>query len=205
MKYQTTPLFSIPLFYANIGTVDPVTMAWIENLDYPDEAAGHDHTSDKYVLNNEKLANLKEQIQNACNVFVKDELKVNDDVEFEMQNSWINRHSANEQNTLHWHSNAMISGVYYIQNEPGAGDIVFQKSHLYYNLFHDTVRVSFKEPTQYNTNEFYISPKSGDLVMFPSHLEHMVTPNLTTTPRYSLAFNFFARGTVGGGTSELKL
>jgi len=41
--------------------------------------------------------------------------------------------------------------------------------------------------------------------MFPSHLEHMVTPNLTTTPRYSLAFNFFARGTVGGGTSELKL
>ena len=112
---------------------------------------------------------------------------------------------ANEQNTLHWHSNAMISGVYYIQNEPGAGDIVFQKSHLYYNLFHDTVRVSFKEPTQYNTNEFYISPKSGDLVMFPSHLEHMVTPNLTTTPRYSLAFNFFARGTVGGGTSELKL
>ena len=45
MKYQTTPLFSIPLFYANIGTVDPVTMAWIEKLDYPDEAAGHDHTA----------------------------------------------------------------------------------------------------------------------------------------------------------------
>ena len=60
-------------------------------------------------------------------MFVKDELKVTDDVEFELQNSWINRHSANEQNTLHWHSNAMISGVYYIQNEPGAGDIVFQK------------------------------------------------------------------------------
>ena len=69
-------------------------------------------------MNNTKLANLKDQIQNACNVFVKDELKVTDDVEFELQNSWINRHSANEQNTLHWHSNAMISGVYYIQNEP---------------------------------------------------------------------------------------
>ena len=41
MKYQTTPLFSIPLFYANLGTIDPLTMAWIEKLDYPDEAAGH--------------------------------------------------------------------------------------------------------------------------------------------------------------------
>ncbi len=59
MKYQTTPLFAIPLFYSNIGTVDPITMKWIENLDYPDEAAGHDHTDDKYILNNPKLSNLK--------------------------------------------------------------------------------------------------------------------------------------------------
>ena len=81
MKYQTTPLFSIPLFYANIGCVDPVTMKWIENLDYPDEAAGHDHTSDKYVLNGVKLEWLKGQIQEACNIFVSEELKVNDDVE----------------------------------------------------------------------------------------------------------------------------
>ena len=205
MKYQTTPLFAIPLFYSNIGTVDPITMKWIENLDYPDEAAGHDHTDDKYILNNPKLSNLKKQIQEACNVFVKDELQVNEDVEFEMQNSWINRHAKDEQNTLHWHSNAMLSGVYYIQNEPGAGDIVFHKSHLYYNLFHDTVRVSFKNHNQWNTPGFTISPKSGDIVIFPSHLEHQVTPNQTTTPRYSLAFNFFARGTVGGGTSELKL
>ena len=205
MKYQTTPLFAIPLFYTNIGTVDPTTMAWIERLEYPDEAAGHEHTEDKYILNQPKLAGLKTQIQKACNVFVKEELKVNDDVTFELQNSWINKHSKDESNSLHRHSNAMLSGVYYIQNEPGAGDIVFQKSHLYTNLFHDTVRVSYSEPAQYNTGEFYITPRSGDIVMFPSHLEHQVTPNLTTTPRYSLAFNFFARGTVGGGTSELKI
>ena len=72
MKYQTTPLFSIPLFYANIGSVNAETMTWIENLDYPDEAAGHDHTSDKYILNSPQLSSLKEQIQNACNVFTKD-------------------------------------------------------------------------------------------------------------------------------------
>mgnify|MGYP003325112530 CR=1 FL=1 len=131
MKYQTTPLFSIPLFYANIGTVDPTTMAWVEKLEYPDEAAGHEHTADKYILNKPKLSGLKTQIQEACNVFVKEELKVNDDVVFELQNSWINKHSKDESNSLHWHSNAMLSGVYYIQNEPDAGDIVFNKSHLY--------------------------------------------------------------------------
>ena len=202
MKYQTTPLFHLVLCKHRNSRSD--TMSWIEKLDYPDEAAGHDHTSDKYVLNNTKLTSLKDQIQNACNVFVKEELKVTDDVEFELQNSWINRHSANEQNTLHWHSNAMISGVYYIQNEPNAGDIVFQKSHLYYNLFHDTVRVSSQESHNIIQTNFTYH-QVGDLVMFPSHLEHMVTPINISTSRYSLAFNFFARGTVGGGTSELKI
>ena len=205
MKYSVTPLFSIPLFYANLGPLNFITKKYIQSLNYPDEAAGHDHTADKYVLAHPQLKTLAKQIDDAVKTFVKKELKVNDDVEFELQNSWANRHGKNEHNTLHWHSNAMLSGVYYVDSQQNAGDIVFQKSHLYTNLFHDTVRVSYTETNEYNTSEFFITPKEGDIVLFPSHLEHMVTPNQTDTPRYSLAFNYFARGTVGAGTSELKI
>ena len=204
MNYSVTPLFPIPLFYTNIGPLDAIEKSYVVNLEYPDEAAGHDHTADKHILDLPKFANLKDRILNAVYEMIEKEIQPKD-VHFELQNSWINRHGKGESNTLHWHSNAMLSGVYYIENEPDAGDIVFQRSHLYYNLFHDTVKVSFNEPTMYNTNEFFITPKAGDLILFPSHLEHMVTPNQTDAPRYSLAFNLFARGTVGGGTSELKL
>ena len=99
----------------------------------------------------------------------------------------------------------MISGVYYIQSNDTSGDIVFNKSHLYTNLFTDTVRVSYSDTSMYTTSEFFITPEPGDVVMFPSHLEHRVLENLSNMPRYSLAFNFFARGTVGGGTCGLKI
>ncbi|MDC0002479.1 TIGR02466 family protein [bacterium] len=205
MKYQTTPLFPIPLFLAKIDVLDSAKIKWLESMEMPPEAYAHDHTADKYILNQPRLAKLKAQIQEACNVFVKDELKVTDEVEFVLENSWLNRHTQGQHSVSHWHSNAMISGVYYIQTNDTSGDIVFNKSHLYTNLFTDTVRVSYSDTSMYTTSEFFITPEPGDVVMFPSHLEHRVLENDSNMPRYSLAFNFFARGTVGGGTSELKI
>jgi len=115
MKHQVTQLFSIPLFYANIGELDKITKTFVKAMDYPDEAAGHDHTKDKTVLSLPKLHSLSQQIDDAVQYFIKDVLAVNDDVEFKLENSWINKHSKGEYNTLHWHSNAMLSGVYYIE------------------------------------------------------------------------------------------
>ena len=207
MQYVTTPMWSVPLFKTNIGKPDPITMAWIKNLEYPHEASGHDHTEDKYILDRPKLKKLKAKLKEVCDFFVHQEMGVKENVDFEIQNSWINRHQQGEHNTLHWHSNAMLSAVYYIQNEPNAGQIMFKRSHLHYNLFHDTVRVDFKDEVQnqYNLDLFAVEPVSGDLVIFPSHVEHMVTHNETNTERYSLAFNLFARGHVGAGTSQIKL
>ena len=207
MQYVTTPMWSVPLFKTNIGKPDPITMAWIKNLEYPHEASGHDHTEDKYILDRPKLKIIKAILKEVCDFFVHQEMGVKENVDFEIQNSWINRHQQGEHNTLHWHSNAMLSAVYYIQNEPNAGQIMFKRSHLHYNLFHDTVRVDFKDEVQnqYNLDLFAVEPVSGDLVIFPSHVEHMVTHNETNTERYSLAFNLFARGHVGAGTSQIKL
>ena len=108
---------------------------------------------------------------------------------------------------MHWHSNAMLSGVYYIQNEKDAGEIYFKKAHGYHNLFPDVINVDFKTEiaNQYNLETFALQPTAGDLIIFPSHVEHMVTQNITHSERFSLAFNLFARGTLGGGTSQVKI
>lgn len=207
MQYKLTPLFSVPLYHKKIGAPDPMTLAWMRNLDYPHEAAGHDHTADKYILEHKKLSKLKQLIKSETDYFVHEILGVQDDLDFEIQNSWINKHVKGQDNSVHWHSNAMLSGVYYPLANPNDGDILFKRSHTYYNLFYDTVRVEFKEGynNQFNTDLYNITPVSGDLIIFPSHLEHMVVPNENDSERYSLAFNLFARGTVGAGTSELKI
>ena len=69
---------------------------------------------------------LAKQIDDAVQHFVHEVLQVNDNVKFRPENSWVNRHAKGEHNTLHWHSNAMLSGVYYVDSAEGAGDIVFQ-------------------------------------------------------------------------------
>jgi len=205
MNHNLIQLFSIPLFYSNVGELDIQTKQLVKAMDYPDEAAGHDHTQNKYILDLPEMSSISQKIDNAVQYFIQDVLEVDNEVGFKLENSWINRHSKGEFNTLHWHSNSMLSGVYYIDSAEGAGDIVFQKSHLWNNLFHDTVRVKYKNQNMLNADQFFIQPNAGDIVLFPSHLEHQVTPNLTDTPRYSLAFNYFPRGKVGEGTSELRL
>lgn len=205
---NVTPLFSIPLAQVNIGPLDPITEAYVKNLEYPHEAAGHDHTDNKYILNQPQMKNLKDCIQEQLNYFAHEVLATIDDYNWEIQNSWCNRHGNGEYNTRHWHSNAMISGVYYIDCDSNTGNIVFSKSKGYHNLFTDTVRPDFKNSEEYyntfNTESYSICPKRGDLIMFPSHLEHEVMPNLSkSTIRYSIAFNAWCRGTVGDGTSRI--
>jgi len=207
IDYTVTPMFSTPIFHTNIGEPDPISLAWIKNLEYPHEASGHDHTDDKYILNRSQMKNLRSKLKSVTDYWIHDVLGVQDDIDYAIENSWVNRHRKGEMNTIHWHSNAVMSCVYYPQTPPNSGAIIWKRSHMYYNLFHDTLRPEFKEThsNQFNTDVHIVEPKSGDLVMFPSQLEHVVTPSETDEERYSLAFNLFPRGTFGAGTSSVTV
>jgi len=207
IDYTVTPMFSTPIFHTNIGAPDPITLNWIKKLDYPHEASGHDHTEDKYILDRPQMKNLKAKLKSVTDYWIHEVLGVQDDLNYNITNSWINRHRKGEMNTIHWHSNAVMSCVYYPQTPPNSGAIIWKRSHMYYNLFHDTLRPEFKDThsNQFNTDIHVVEPVSGDLVMFPSQLEHVVPPSDSNEERYSLAFNLFPRGTFGAGTSSVTV
>jgi len=207
IDYTVTPMFSTPIFRTNIGAPDPITLNWIKKLDYPHEASGHDHTEDKYILDRPQMKNLKAKLKSVTDYWIHEVLGVQDDLNYNITNSWINRHRKGEMNTIHWHSNAVMSCVYYPQTPPNSGAIIWKRSHMYYNLFHDTLRPEFKDThsNQFNTDIHVVEPVSGDLVMFPSQLEHVVPPSDSNEERYSLAFNLFPRGTFGAGTSSVTV
>ena len=207
IDYNVTPMFSTPIFHTNIGAPDPITLNWIKKLDYPHEASGHDHTEDKYILDRPQMKNLKAKLKSVTDYWIHEVLGVQDDLNYNITNSWINRHRKGEMNTIHWHSNAVMSCVYYPQTPPNSGAIIWKRSHMYYNLFHDTLRPEFKDThsNQFNTDIHVVEPVSGDLVMFPSQLEHVVPPSDSDEERYSLAFNLFPRGTFGAGTSSVTV
>jgi len=101
----------------------------------------------------------------------------------------------------------MISGVYYIESDETSSPIIFNKPYFFTNLFHETIKPTFKNKNnnQYNLDYYGFKPKTGDLYLFPSWLEHTVPPQEIDKERWSLAFNCFARGKLGSGTKQLQL
>jgi len=108
-------------------------------------------------------------------------------------NGWVNVNPPGGYNSPHQHSDAHLSGVYYVDvpksKSDSGGAIEFLSPHpvrilstlVRSPLFSDRVR---------------IQPSAGDLIIFPSQLLHWVHPNDSGKPRVTVAFNatFRAKG-----------
>lgn len=211
MQYQITPLFSVPLYKTNIGTMDPIEKSWVMNLNFPSQSVGLYNSNEESknagmkVLEQPQIKNLKHKILQAVKHFTNEVLDIEEN--FELTTSWVNKYEKDDLNDKHSHPNAMISGVYYIESDETSAPIIFNKPYCHTNLFHETIKPTFKNKNnnQYNLDYYGLNPKTGDLYIFPSWLEHTVPPQESTKVRWSLAFNCFVRGKLGIGTKQLQL
>jgi len=215
MTYQVRPMFSVPLYQANLGPVDPMARAWIMNLSYPHQSVGVDNSEleldpvdrGMHILNRAPLKQLKSLIMSHVKEFAHEVLGVVDTVDFVFTTSWVNRYGAGDSVTNHTHQNSLISGVYYIHTSPDSSPILFEQSYNQTSLFQTNVRPSIKQThqNQFNIDSYCIQPQSGDLLVFPSWLEHQVPKQESNNYRYSLAFNLFARGSWGSGSNQITI
>ena len=213
MQHEMIPLFSVPLIKTMIGEMDPVSMAWVRGLAYPSQRTGTDHSDDDLhminicmkILYRPKLKHLKYKIQNAINYFVGDVLGIVQN--FQITTSWINKTDKTEYIDKHSHPNSIISGVYYISTTPKCAPIIFSKPHLYSNITFQNIQLAYsgENKNQYNTDYYGINPLPGELLMFPSWLEHEVLEQGSEHNRISLAFNTYPKGDIGEGTKQLKI
>jgi len=84
-------------------------------------------------------------------------------------NGWITGSSKNYSMNLHNHSGAQLSAVFYLlcEEQERGGEIVFTDPRHNANRGYDKRFSSWFEPLQ-------ITPKSGDILVFPSYLYHTV-------------------------------
>jgi len=213
-QFKVTPLFGIPLYHTNLGSLDKTLREYIENIPYERMPANNgDYSVDKYILNTPELAPLKAKIMKAADNFIYTVLDVKRNMDFQMENSWVNRHYANDYSGQHYHGNSLISGVYYIDTDGDTGAFVCHKDKGNYNLWTETVRVDFNYQDHgndaklnfFNADAWGLFPAKNDLIMFPSMMTHSVEENQSAKVRYSLAFNLFPRGTAGGVINTLTV
>lgn len=147
------------------------------------------------ILDSAELANLKTFIDSQIYVYKKNILKMRDDNEIYITQSWANKAKTNEFHPVHKHPNSMLSGVFFVTGNPGGGlpPIRFHRANDLLPL-----EVEFEEYNEFNNGTRWFEMKKGQLLLFPSVLMHDVDKNETDIERVTLSFNTFVRGVIGG-------
>tara|TARA_Y100000389_G_scaffold185061_1_gene204071 strand:- start:850 stop:1467 length:618 start_codon:yes stop_codon:yes gene_type:complete len=194
-QFKAHNLWPIPVYESEA----PVKSEWLDyilNTEYERMHIGNgDISKDRYILNN--LPELKNVLENHCNNFVRKYLNVSENAKFYLQNSWSVKHNPGDIAQIHSHGSSLLSGVYYLKTNEGSGNLVFHKNPIYTNTFHQSIRFEYDENNNLNTGQYAMNVEDGKVILFPSHLEHSVDENKSNEERYSLAFNFYVRGTFG--------
>eukprot|EP00996_Jenningsia_fusiforme_P007152 NODE_946_length_1802_cov_33.129492_g833_i0.p2 GENE.NODE_946_length_1802_cov_33.129492_g833_i0~~NODE_946_length_1802_cov_33.129492_g833_i0.p2 ORF type:complete len:186 (+),score=18.52 NODE_946_length_1802_cov_33.129492_g833_i0:339-896(+) len=100
---------------------------------------------------------------------------------------WLSIQREGGFHASHAHSDAALSGVYFVRVPNNAGRLVFSDPRGV-SSFHPTIR-----GVPPFDNEVFFRPTDGDLVLFPGWLVHRVEPTEGMDDRISVPFNVLGR------------
>lgn len=148
---------------------------------------------DKIVLGSQVKKIVEAEVDKAVKSFGYDNEAV-------MATSWANCIRHGNRSEFHAHQNFWLSAVYYPHGKVADNfTIVFKKNDLnYYDI-------RKKSHNAFNTNMVAINVKEGDLIIFPSYMQHKIGYNHSKLDRYSLAMNFLPAKTIGHKDGETTL
>lgn len=162
---------------------------------------GNTSSKDNYILNRRVFSSLKKELLKRIQDYF-DKVLCAKDVKPWITQSWLNYTRVNQFHHRHEHPNSFVSGVLYINADKANDTIKFHKK--------DYRQLKVGEVTSYNlynSESWWFSVETYDLVLFPSYLTHAVEQKVGNNTRISLAFNVFVKGKLGFPTelTELKL
>lgn len=107
-------------------------------------------------------------------------------------NYWVNINRRGGYNVEHVHPGSFLSGVYYVNIDPQSNPapITFLRhsdwimNHGFY--FDDIIPGETPPPIEHVVS---LPPRTGALILFPSHVPHRVETNESDTDRVSISFN----------------
>ena len=173
-------------------------LKYIENIEWtPQVANGNFKTKDSYLTKHESLKGItsffKECIDDYCNTIINSEQRL------VITQLWGNRNPKGSKHHGHVHPNSIISGVFYLRQDPKLPPIQFSKANQH------AIKL---DPRKYNVNNsetFLLPCTAGELILFPSNLKHSVPINMGDEERISLSFNTFSIDALGSEKSLTHL
>ena len=194
MKSEISSIFPTPIYFSKLdiklSTKELLFVEKNKNLFFKNE--GNLTSLDNYVLNKKEFKDLKKEIDLRIKDYFNKIIMTSNNVTPYITQSWLNYTETNQYHHKHEHPNSLISGVFYINcNEK------FDKINFYKKDNYSTIKLETKEWNLWNSESWWFSVKTGNIILFPSHLTHAVETKQGDNTRTSLAFNVFVKGTLG--------
>lgn len=157
-------------------------------------STGNETSKNTYVLDKKNLEDIRNFILSSLTDFGKRVYEFDDEeTKLYITQSWMNKTMPGEFHHPHKHPNSIVSGTLYI--ETNDLDVIrFEKPGS------DTAPWLFmpKEWNLWNSSTWALPVVKGQLLLWRSYLAHSVPKTEGPNARYSLSFNTFVRGDIGG-------
>jgi uncharacterized protein (TIGR02466 family) len=160
---------------------------------------GNITSNDNYILNQKVFSKLKEDLDLRVKDYFNKVLSITDSVTPYITQSWLNYTETTQYHHKHVHPNSLVSGVFYVNCHEELDKIKF------FNDGYKTIKPEIKDWNLYNSETWWFTVKTGDIILFPSSLTHMVETKEGDNTRISLAFNVFIKGTIGNNKKLTEL
>jgi uncharacterized protein (TIGR02466 family) len=201
MNPEIIPIFPTPIYKTNLSRIFSN-----EELFFVDEIKKETHKNygnlnslNTYILNNLIFKELKDELTSHINNFFNTIINPKYDPQLYITQSWLNYTKEKEFHHIHSHHNSIVSGVLYINADKNNDEITFLKKNF------NEIQVERKNDNPYNANTCNFTVETGNLLLFPSSLDHWVSAKKGTNTRISLAFNTFIKGKIGEENSLTEL
>jgi uncharacterized protein (TIGR02466 family) len=203
MKVEATinSIFPTPVYISKLNReLTPLELKFIDKnkLDVFNNE-GNKTSNDNYILNNKLFKDLKTDLDLRIQDYFNKVVSPSNNITPYITQSWLNYTETNQYHHKHAHPNSLISGVFYINSNEENDKIKF------FNDSYKAIKLETKDWNIWNSESWWFSVKTGDVILFPSSLTHMVETKQGDNTRISLAFNVFIKGTIGNNKNLTEL
>ena len=179
------PLFPQPVYFSKLER--ELTKEELKVVDEHKKKTyknkGNITSDNNYVLENKALKNLKKDLNKKVINYFNEVVCTSNSIIPYITQSWINYTETNQFHHKHSHSNSYVSGVFYIDADEEVDKIKF------YKRSHPQIMLNPTKYNIFNAKSWWYPVNTGDIILFPSSLEHAVERKKGTNTRISLSFN----------------
>ena len=166
---------------------------------FPNE--GNTTSNNNYILNEKPFNTLKKELDKIIKDYFDKVISPSNNIKPYITQSWLNYTEKDQYHHQHSHDNSIVSGVLYLNADKENDKIKFIKEE------YKIISPEIKNYNVWNSESWFFSVETGQIILFPSSLTHMVENKKGTNTRISLSFNTFITGILGDNKklTELKL